>query len=279
MNYDTLMERMNGRPYTNYFMALCPFLHDGRLEQNPSLMVFEDHFYCKSCHRYGSLRVLEKATTGNYHPDTTRKFLPQFKKWERQFEGVEDLALSAHKFLLRNPSYATYLKRRKMDKFIKPGLFGFIDGWITLPVRNRRGQIVDVVCRSTNSKFTRYALMKVDKEQEPPLYSPNWEMVQEQAVAYVPFGMFDAWALYACELASITGTAGKDISSNALRETGKNYYKIIPDKGEEDSAYNLAGGLGWRGEVIRIDFPMGMKDVDEIYRNCGTIKLLQLLEM
>jgi hypothetical protein len=84
--------------------------------------------------------------------------------------------------------------------------------------------------------------------------------------------------LYACGLATVTGTAGQSISSAALRDLGKNDYRIVPDKGEEPGAFDLASQLGWRGSVIRIDYPMGIKDTDEIYRKFGTTKLLHLLE-
>lgn len=275
--YEDLMEKMQGKPYAGYFMSICPFRHDGRYEQNPSLMVHEDGYHCTSCHKKGSLVFLAKVIglSKDYSPQQKIKVIPHFRKWLEQYGTMEEIAYSAHKFIKANRSYSKYLRDRKADQWIEPGLLGFKDGWITIPVRDKQGKIVNLICRGISKDKARYVLFRQD--DTPRLYVPDWKLVKSQEVIYVPFGIFDSFSLYDLGLASVTGTTGTSLSAELLKPLDKKFV-IIPDKGEERSAYHLESGLGWHGNVIRLKYPEGCKDMDEIRRKYGKTALLNLLE-
>lgn len=270
--YESLMEKMEGHPYSNYFSAICVWHDDNR----PSLLVYEDGFRCSACGKHGSLQYLEKKIGDTYHPHQVKSITPRFSKWEQE-NTLYEIALRAHEFLVEHVGYQKYLKRRKLDGFIKAGMFGFREGWITIPVKDRNGFVIDIVTRYLGKDGkAKYVLM--GKSDPSPLYSPSWVRVEHEDVIYVPFGMFDSWTLHAVGLASVTYTAGKLTNADLLKPLDKRFV-IIPDKGEEQEAYRLVNGLGWRGDVLRIDWPDECKDLQDVREKFGEEKVLELIRI
>lgn len=282
MSYDTLMEKLDGHAYSHYFTALCPFEHDGTRETEPSLFVYQDgSFRCASprCSaKFGKHAFLERRVGGDFTPAArVNKVIPKFKKWEEKYEDIDGIARHAHRFLKTHKQYQQYLIGRKMDWAIEPGMFGFLDGWLTLPVKSPNGHLIDIVCRSMgNSAKTRYALMQRDGKDMPPLYSPNWERVLTSDTVYVPFGILDAWTFEALDLPAVTSCAGLSYDVAMLKDLDR-CYMFVPDRGENDAAIRLVNQLGWRGDYVRLDYPDNCKDPDEVRRYYGNTALLNLL--
>lgn len=271
--YDSLQEQMNNvHVYGDYFMASCPW--HGR-DEHPSLMVHEDGFKCKTCGKAGSLEYLAGKWDIKKHPiKVTRSYsavLPGWLRWERDYGGLTSIAFAAHAGLKKYSQYNWYFKKRKIDQFTDIGGFGYLDGWCTFPVFDPHHHIVDLVVRSTKQK--QYV---VSPAVEHPLYVPDWDAVLSNKTIYVVYGIIDSWALYDCGLPVVTGTTGKSLSASQLKPLDKRFI-IVPDQYEERDAYKLAGELGWKAEVLRLAYPDGCKDPDDIRRNFNVEHLTNLL--
>jgi hypothetical protein len=58
-------------------------------------------------------------------------------------------------------------------------------------------------------------------------------------------------------------TTGKRLNPQALDNIRKRII-IIPDNGEEKEAQVIASKLGWRGHVLRLQYPVGCKDINDL---------------
>lgn len=277
--YETLLERLDGHPYSNYFTICCPF----HSESNPSFFVYEDdgRFYCKSCRKSGTIEYLNKFIGSRLNTSLTRSqksvVLPRFKQWQQDYGDMEGIARYAHQSLHQFPQFQSYFKKRKIDDFIDIGRFGYIMGWLLFPVLNQYGKVVDIVVRAGKSKNSgRYFLLSGDRNSSHNLYVPNWKRVNESETVYVCFGVIDAWAFEAIGLPCVTGITGKSISADTLKPLNKKFV-IVPDEDEHEDAHRLANKLGWKAEVLRLKFPPNTKDPDSIRVQFGNEYLKNLL--
>lgn len=273
--YETLLEKLGGTEYHDYFMACCVFHSDS----NPSMMVHEDGFKCLTCGESGGLKYLAKKVLHGKIDETVkikksaRPILPAWKTWERKWDDLEGIVEHGHRMLMKMTSYQLYFKKRKIFKFAKQGQFGFINNWCLFPIFDEQENIVDIVVRSPKKKAgVRYVLFPNPDRDTPYLYCPDWLAVQKSSVIYVVYGIIDSWALYSIGLPVITGTSGKSLNPERLRELDKEFI-IVPDKNEEKEAIQLANALGWRGDVKLLNYPDGCKDPDDIRRNLGEDEL------
>lgn len=272
--YDSLLERLEGRPYNGYFSAYCPFDE----HQSPALLVYEDGFYCLSCVKSGSLEYLSKKIGNHYTPKVTRSQLSQvLPRWRKWGDSLEEIAHSSHKLLKKFSQFQGYFRKRKVDAFIEKGLFGYRDGWCVLPVMDIQRNIVDIVVRNTKPESgTRYFLLGNDVSRHSTLYSPDWDRVQRAVTIYCVFGMMDVWSLEALGLPCVTGITGKSINPELLQALNKKVI-IIPDLEEEKDAHKLANTLGWKYKVKELQYPDGCKDVDDVRVQYGNEALMQLI--
>ena len=274
--YNVLMERMEGRPYSNYFSAFCPF----DTHKTPALLVHDDGgFVCLSCGKKGNLQYLDKVTGSHFIPqrdDTVSKVLPRWRNWEQKYGSLEGIADVAHKSLLRNKPYQTYFKRRKIYEFSEEGYLGYLDGWITFPVFDARHSICDIVVRSISKQTDVRYVVHPGMDDSRPLYVPSWERVNHSQTVYVVYGLVDAISLHLAGLPSLTGITGKSLSAELLRPLGKRFV-IIPDAGEETEARKLANKLGWRARVKQLDYEDGCKDPDDVRKTFGNEYLLHAI--
>lgn len=275
--YDSLLERLEGRQYQNYFSAFCPF----DTHKSPALLVYEDGFVCLSCRKSGTLKYLDKFIGSHFHPtqrhDSVSRILPKWRKWEEQYGDVEGIVYEAHRFLKKHTKFQDYLKRRKIDDFIDEGYIGFMDSWITFPVYSSEHEILDVVVRSiSRDNDTRYVVHPARADGLRPLYVPSWEKLNASEIVYVVFGIVDAISLHLSGLPSLTGITGKSLSADLLKPLRKRFV-LLPDEGEEEEAHKLANSLGWRGRVKQLKYPEGTKDPDDVVRNFGSEKLIQMI--
>lgn len=275
--YNSLLERLDGHPYSNYFACYCPF--DSHM--SPALLVHDDGlFVCLSCGKKGTHEYLDRFIGSHYHSqrvETVSRVLPQWHKWEQEYGNLEGIVNTAHNRLLKYSTYQTYLKRRKIYEYAQDGRLGYLDGWITFPVMDDGHQILDIVVRSV-SRFshTRYVVHPGGDCGVRSLYVPSWERVKESKTVYIVYGIIDAISLHLAGLPVITGITGKSLSYESLSPLRKRFI-IVPDENEEREARMLANKLGWRATVKTLDYPEGCKDPDGIRKTLGNDYLLQAL--
>jgi hypothetical protein len=275
--YDSLLEKLDGRQYSNYFSAFCVF----ESHEKPALLVYDDgKFVCLSCRRTGTHEYLAKQIGAHFRPQKltqSHSVLPRWRSWEQRWGDVEGIARNAHKSMLAFPQFQSYFKKRKIYEYSTDGLLGYCDGWACFPVRNRSGQIIDMVVRAVSGKGdTRYVVHPDHSSDTRPLYVPSWQRVEQAETVYVVYGIVDAIGLELCGLPVVTGVTGKSLSPDLLKPIGKKFI-IIPDLGEEQDAYQLANKLGWRANVLRLAYPSGTKDCDNIRTQFGEDYLRQMI--
>lgn len=261
----------------DYFSAICPFPHRGHIESHPSLLVYPDGFNCQGCRRSGTLRRLAAQVGRNsglpQSIKTNTSILPRWSRWSATYGDLVDIAAAAHRSLKRYPERKLFFKRRGIDQFIEKGRFGYLDGWATFPVIDRRDRVIDIVVRAISGKGdTKYVVRPDPKRTVPNIYVPNWGRVLESDTVYAPYGMIDAWAFEDIGLPAVTGTTGKSLSAAALKPLNKKWV-VVPDRYEEDAAFKLADELGWNAEVRRVKYPYDTKDCDEIRMKYGKDEL------
>jgi hypothetical protein len=276
--YESLLEKMGEHQYSHYFSAYCPFDE----HKTPALLVYDDgKAWCLSCTKQWTHEQIQHKIGSHYSPkkyDTVSAVLPQWKNWEKNYGDLGEIAEAAHRNLVRNKNYQTYLRRRKIHEFIKDGHLGYLDGWITFPVLDSRLSIIDIVVRSVQRNTdVRYVIHPGGSDRA--LYVPCWRQVLESETIYVVYGMIDAISLHLAGLPSVTGMTGKSLSYELLSPLRKRFI-IIPDDDEDQEARKLANKLGWRAQVKKIDydkFGEDIKDPDGIRRSFGNQILLQAL--
>ena len=275
--YESLMERLEGRQYSNYFSCFCPF----DSHKSPALLVYDDGmFVCLSCGKKGNLKYLDKFTGSHFIPsqkvNTVSNVLPRWRKWEEKFGSLEGIVDAAHKSLKRHSQFQTYFRKRKIYEFVDEGHLGYLDGYCLFPVYSIGGRVIEIVARSTfNGSGVRYCVSS-RMDSELPLYCPSWRRLDASKSVFVVFGIIDAISLHLANLAVVTGITGKSLSPELLKPLGKRFV-IIPDKDEEREGALLANKLGWRARSKNINWPDGTKDCDDIRRIYGNEFLLQTL--
>jgi hypothetical protein len=275
--YESLMERMEGRPYNNYFACFCPW----DKHESPAMLVFEDGMVkCLSCNKIWSHAQLDKKIGSHFIPQlnyTVSRILPRWKKWENEYGSLEGIADAAHRSLKRHPAFQTYFRKRKIYEYADKGNLGYLDGYCTFPILDNRGRIVNLLVRSSsNKKNSNRYVIHPNGDNGSCLYCPDWNQVNQAQTVYVTYGIIDAISLHLAGLPSVTGITGKSLSADLLRPLGKRFV-IIPDKGEEQEARLLANKLGWRCTVKQLKFPENCKDADDVRRNFGNEYLLNAI--
>ena len=89
---------------------------------------------------------------------------------------------------------------------------------------------------------------------------------QNSLRAIQTFGIIDAISLYIMGAASISTTCGMRMDISYLDDIRKQII-FIPDQGEEKEAQKFASKMGWRGKVMRCNYPEGVKDVSDIFNS------------
>lgn len=276
--YDTLLDKLEGKEYSNYFVSCCVF-HD---DHSPSMFVYEDGWFrCAACGKKGTIVYLDKFLGSHHRATLTRSqsvptVLPQWRRWEEKYGSLEGIVNYAHQTLLRYKRFRSFFKKRQIDSFIEQGYLGYLDSWALFPVYNIQRKLVDVVVRSIATNSVRYVVHPMVGEQHRPLYIPNVDRVLKSGTVYVTFGIIDAISLELIGLPAVTGITGKSLSVETLKPLGKKLI-IIPDDGEEKEAYLLANRLGWRASVKKLKYPDDVKDPDEYRRKFGNTQLLTAL--
>lgn len=268
-----LNEKLPGSKLYGHYVASCCLWHD---DHNPSMMVYEDGFRCLSCGEKGSIKkLLEKLDYIDYtelfrknQEQKNSDFRNPFSRWLRE-NTIGSFCREAHYSLKKFPDQGYMLKQRKIDHLIKELQLGYRDGYYIFPIFNALQEIVGVVARAgeaiQKAKGVSYIL---PNGQDPMLYCPSWERVDQTREIYLVYGIIDAITLHSIGLPVVTGTNGKFENPDLLKSIRKRII-TIPDLGEEVSALKLAANLSWRGAVKKLEYPDHTKDPSGILQHYG----------
>lgn len=258
--------------YGHYVAMLCPWHEDHR----PSLFVYEDDFFrCVACDEFGDHdRLYAKLE----NPDT---YIPEKGKRYRTPHVPEDLSRfveDSHKMLSHYSFRKKYLQDRGVGSMIDLCKLGWYEGWFTVPVYGDDGEVKGVVLRSGPQiqKITGLRFLQ-PVGQKPTPFIPDRTLTHEHDTLAVTFGIFDALVISAFGYPAVTTTGGKNTFDPDWLEFWRNPIRIFPDVGEEETAYKVARGLGWRAQTVFLDYPEGCKDPADYVQTGNEDKLRQVL--
>jgi len=260
---DQLSEKLDCKHYGSYLASICVFHEDSR----PSLMVYPDTYRCLSCGAFGKTQDLlnKLSNTMLLRTNTKQDFTNPFSRWLRN-DTVSEVCRKSHNLMTNQPSLAQYLHKRGIAHPEQYGI-GYRDDWYTFPITDQDNAIIGAVARAnadTNTSKSKYVL---PKDQDPNLlYIPDWKLIDTASTVYLTFGILDALSLVIMGYPAMSTTTGKRIDPSALDWLRKKII-IIPDEGEIPDAMNIAKHLGWRGEVKKINYPDGTKDISGIFNS------------
>lgn len=264
VNLDEIAEVLDySHRYGRYVSGLCPF-HD---DHKPSFFVYPDSYICLSCGAHGkSSTLLEKLKPGRnlFTPTKTEQYFRNpWTNW------VKDVSFDAIFSISLKHSPSQYLKDRGIDEVTQKKLkIGMLDNWILFPIIDDGGWILGGVARAgeTNHSTHKYIL---PAGQDPNLlYVPSWKRIMNKDYVMVTFGILDAVTLYMLGFSALSLTTGKRCNPIAF-ESIRKHIIIIPDLGEDMEANVLASKLGWRGQVLRLQYPENAKDINDLSWKSG----------
>jgi hypothetical protein len=261
-----------------YIVMPCPFHND----ESPSLLVFRDGFFhClgADCARSGTWKTLVNKLRGQpvqVTPEKRIRYRSPARLLEEDYGGREEGAYRSYLNLVQFPTFQWYLEMRGLSDAIDIHEIGYHRGWYLFPVRDRDYKFENVIFRA--APHVQDALnMRYWADGKPTMFVPDWRLLEKCDYIILVFGILDALTLNKFRLPVISPTHGHIFDPNWLNEFRKPIY-VIPDKGEERSALRLTSSLGWRGQMLRLDWPMGMKDANDFLKAGKQDELLRQLE-
>lgn len=248
----------NAHDHGRYFSALCAFHQDSK----PSMLVFKDGWWrCLGCGRNGNWVSLWNKISGQPLSVTPEKRTSFAGPPIRDLESLEHICYQAHADLMQFDSFRWYLQMRGLEERIETNEIGYVKGWYTFPVRDRDGSFQTAVLRAA-PHVQEVTGFRYWCRSTPVPYVPDWYLYSNKSVLFVVYGILDALTLSQLRFPVVTSTAGNNtFRAEWLDECRKPIY-IIPDKNEEEQAQKLANQLGWRGNVLRLNFPVDIKDTN-----------------
>ena len=254
-------------------LTRCPYHEDS----TPSLGVYkkpDQHFYCFGCRARGSWRELWETLGSPSHvalapPDRSESWFDR-PRWGSG-TPLDEYAERSYLALITQPHLLWYPKDRGIDGVIVQLGLGWDDGWMIVPVTNERDKVVGVVGRAyphiAHKTNMRYDL---PRGQSPLMYVPDWELWKTAEVHYVVFGVLDAISMVVAGLAASSPTAGKASFDPEWLDSIDTTIVVVPDRGEESAAFDLAAGLDWRARVHLPEYEDGEDDPNDILVKRGS---------
>ena len=260
----------NATRYENYVVALCPF----HSEHRPSFFVYEDRYRCESCGANGwTNKLLEKLSGTIISSSAPVSFRNPFTGWTKT-RSLGDTLKLAWKNL---PSI--YLRDRGISDSDQKKLgLGILENWITFPIRDNQNKIIGAIARKGEGNKSQAKYITPGGQDPHLLYVPSWKRLEKRSTIYLTFGIIDAIALYLVGAASISTTTGMKMNITYLAPIRKRIV-FIPDQGEEAEAHKFASKMGWRGGVMRCNYPSGCKDPSDIIRSEHRDELIKVLDL
>lgn len=256
---DFLTKLDRAHKYEKYIAGMCPFEE----HHNQALLCFADGwFHCLGCNRQGSWQMLWNKLQGQnivVRPDAK-------KSWQGPpvSEDLESLCYQSHIDLMQFSSFKWYLEERGLEGRIEINELGYYEGWYTIPVMSEDGGFITSVFRSS-PLIQRATNLRYVCRHIPVPFVPDYGLLNRSDVLFVVYGMLDALTLADLRFPVMTSTSGKDTFNPEWLDKYRKQIYIIPDAGEEDTAYGLASQLDFRGKVLNLEFPDGVKDCNGFY--------------
>ncbi len=255
---DFLSKIKDSKECGRYITGICPFHSDS----SPSLLVFRDGWFrCLGCNRNGNWKTLWNKLSGQNIIVRSERHTA----WNapRINGDLAELTYQAHLDLVNFSTLQWYLQDRGLEGRIETNELGYMDGWYTIPVYSD-GNFVTTVFRAA-PHIQEATKLRYWCKHVPVPFIPDQHLVKTSDELYVVYGIFDALTLADLRFPVITSTSGKDTFNPEWLDSYRKRIYIVPDKGEEASAYSLAAHLGWRGKVLQLEFPQGKKDCNGFY--------------
>lgn len=247
--------------YDKYIACLCPFHNDTR----PSFFVYAQTYKCSACGVYGKTKNLLtdlQSKHGVFLAKKEKSFRSPWTNWEDRYGSLDSTLDHAHRNLLDHNKTAYLYKRGIELETIKALRIGWMDDWITFPIYSAKHEIIGATARAGETNKTSSKYCNIPNMNPNTLYIPDHEMIKYKSTIYLVYGILDTVSLYQLGYASASTTTGKRIDPSAFDDIRKRI-TIIPDEGEEIDAVWLSTRLGWRGNVMKMIYPDGCKDVND----------------
>ena len=248
--------------YSNYIVCMCMF-HEG---YRPNLFVYEDMYRCASCETWGTTRNLLDFLNGTptVYTGIVQNFRNPFTRWARDKPLLKVLR-SAKNHLKHKQFLRSYLYKRGLtDELIDKLKLGYKEDWYTFPILDKDKKLIGAVARAGEGRDQQSKYV-VPANQDPNLlYVPCWKRLEAQRAIYMTYGILDSISLFLIGLASMSTLSGQRIDSKSLDNFRKKVI-IVPDRHEEQAAHKLANKLGWRGNVLELDYPDDCDDPNDVY--------------
>lgn len=248
-----------GQRYSTYLAITCPFHSDNR----PSMIVHEDYYNCLACPAKGTTEKLLRHLKGlPSKPPSNEHFSNPFTKWMKT-QTLPEALKTAWQTMNEHPSVYMRDKRGITNQTCRELGIGHRDGFFTFPIRDKCHKIIGAVARADETNPTSAKYVTPSGQDGNMLYVPSWEMLEKAKEIYLCFGILDADSLYQLGVASISTTGGKRLDPSTLDQFRKRMI-FFPDKGEEAEAMNIIKYLGWRGKLLKVNWPDDAKDPNDL---------------
>lgn len=276
--YDDFIQALGHvEQHERYLLAVCPF-HDDR---KPSMLVFKDGWFrCLGCNRVGSWDVLWnrlQGWTGPVAPEVNTRWRSPLLPEDRD-KDMEEVVYQANQDILKFDNFQWYLKKRGIASKIDAYHLGYWRGWYTFPLFDRQHKFRNVVFRA--SPHVEFAgSLRYWYRGDPDLYVPDWRLLEKKKL-FLTYGILDAVTLAMLGFPAASVTGGWASFKPELVEEFRFPIYIIPDQDEDKYAVDHMRTLGWRGNVLRLQFSDHVKDVNDFIQHGKTKALLaQLAEI
>ena len=253
--------------------APCPFHEEG----TPSLALYSDHYHCFGCGAHGPLDDLPDGLAGSGGSvDWTLGSVGRSPTRGDLYERVHE----AHRRLCSlKPTMGLYLQRRGMLGAIERFGLGYESGFLVVPIKGRGGEVQGLIRRAypeTERKTGKRYMIPAG--QRAMMYVPDWGLWDTSEVSYITFGILDAMSLAVAGLAVASPTNGKLSFDPRWVDDVRHRIMVVPDKGEEKDAHDLAAKLDWRGHVSLLNYEAGEKDPADILVRRGSVGLKEAID-
>lgn len=262
------------KEYERYYAAICVFHPD----THPSMMVYKDGWFrCLSCGRTGDLYMLDRQLNGWSPPSYSKSkeradFIPPKRAYYPEL-----FVNKAHDTLLRNSdSLGWYLRMRRLEYRIEPQHLGWHHGWYVIPTYSGSDELTGYVLRA-GSHIQEATGFRYITHSSSSLYVPDWYLYRKSDYVVVTFGILDALTLVQMRIPACSTMWGTTLKVDDFDDVRK-LILFFPDSGEEDTAIRYYRTLGWRGRMVEMDWPEGMKDANDLYMAGKECMILNAIE-
>lgn len=256
----------NPHQYEGYISSRCPFHDDSR----PSFFVYNDWYKCLSCGAQGPtsqlLQRLGKIVRSPRRKDSSYTGpINPFSMWLKTMT-LKTALKAAWQTINQNPGMGNYITKDRgiAEPYRKLLGIGYIDDWYTFPIRNKSGTIISAVARKGRDNHSTSKYVLPNGTNPNILYVPNWNRVRNADYLILTFGILDAVVLAMLGEPAASTISGKQLNKIALVQFRKPIL-LIPDRQEEQNGLELVQKLGWRGQLVKADWPENCKDINDIW--------------